>query len=537
MKRVLSLLLALCLAAVMLPLSAAAAADSGSCGNHAQWQLQNGILIISGSGPMTDYDTMNEAPWTPSRDKITWAVIGDGITRVGSYAFYGCRKMTSVQMASTVSSIGDNAFFDCRSLTSVDLPAGLRSMGTAAFSRCTALTEISRWGNLTGIPRFAFNECTSLKKVPELTDNITSVGDSAFYRCTSLTYLVLPRTLRTIGGDAFHGSGLTALTLPDSVTSVGDFAFAECPSLQAIIVPQALLDTAGDLAFALCNAQIIPVGDPAPVDPTPVDPTPVDPTPVDPTPVDPTPVDPTPVDPTPEEPLRILRTEELEDGKALVVSENDRRTQLELFDANGLDIATVSIPFQARETVSYPDVAASSWYAPYVRYVTTAGIFSGDAEGFFNPNGAMSRAMVVSVLYRLAGSPSVEGYENAFADVSSHSWYAEAVLWASHWGVVSGSEGFFQPNRAVTREQLVSFLHRFARLMNRESDRRVPLFDYPDNDSVSLYAMDDMAWAVAQGLIAGVDGELRPRQEAVRSQASTVLTKFLQLLADPHPAS
>lgn len=504
MKRVLSLLLVLCLAVALVPLSASAE-GSGVCGENARWQLQDGILIISGTGDMDDYTLESLAPWAGERTRISWAIIGEGITRIGDYAFYNCQQLSSVQMAASVSAIGTNAFYNCSGLTSIDLPAGLRTMGTAAFSRCTGLTEISRWGELTAIPRFAFNECTSLKKLPDLTESITVIDDSAFHHCVALTYLVLPKFLTTIGEDAFRASGLTALTLPSSVTKVGNYAFAECDDLKAIILPRALLESAGRYTFALCDAQLIPVGDPGNTQPGP--------------------------GPTPSDTMKILYTRDLEDGQFLTVSENTVRRELALFAADGSVIAAVSIPFVPEDANPYPDVPNASWYAPYVKYVTTAGLFGGDETGAFLPYGSMTRAMLVTVLYRLAGSPSGAGTDTPFEDVRSTSWYAAAVAWANKTGIVTGvDETHFSPNTNVSRQQIVAMLHRFALMIQRDSGARANLIRFADSNDVALYALDDMSWAVAVQIMEGSDNRLRPEDPATRAEAATLLTKFLALL-------
>ena len=502
MKRVLSILLAICLLAAVLPLSASAE-SSGSCGPSTSWQLRDGILVISGAGPMSDYSLESSAPWAGAGSSITQVVLEEGVTAVGDYAFYRCANLTSVQFADTIRYIGVNAFYHCAGLTSLRLPAGLETLGTAAFSYCSGLTEITQWGALTAISRFAFNECRSLQHVPALPDSLTALGDSAFHHCSALTYLELPKTLTTIGEDAFRASGLTVLTLPSSVTQVGAYAFAECDDLLAIILTRYLLESADPSVFALCDARLIPIGSADPVGPTP---------------------------PVPDDAMKILYTLELEEGRFLVVSENKVRRELALFAADGSAVANVTVLLTTDGHPNpYPDVADTSWYTSYVSYVTASGLFGGDDAGAFLPQRPMTRAMLATVLYRLAGSPAVAGGDAPFEDVASTSWYAPAVAWARQRGIVNGvDDAHFSPNTDVSRQQMVAMLHRFTLLLGLDSGRRASLVSYGDGQEVSLYALDDMSWAVGEGILVGDNNRLiRPQSPVTRAETATLLTRFL----------
>ena len=148
-KRLLSFVLAVLMIASLLPATALAAdiVDSGTCGaegdgSNLTWTLDSeGVLTISGSGDMHGYDYGSSgAPWDDSRVKS--AVIAEGVTSIGSYAFDDCKSLTSVTIPSGVTSIGAWAFFNCTSLTSVTIPDGVTSIGWRAFSNCTSLTDV-----------------------------------------------------------------------------------------------------------------------------------------------------------------------------------------------------------------------------------------------------------------------------------------------------------------------------------------------------------------------------------------------------------
>ena len=179
---------------------------------------------------------------------------------------------------------------------------------------------------------------------------------------------------------------------------------------------------------------------------------------------------------------------------------------------------------QGRITVvAYDDVRSDSWYADAVSYVTLNDLMNGTGTGF-SPNASMNRAMMVTVLYRLAGSPAVTG-DMPFTDVAAGAWYADAVLWASQQGVVTGiTADTFQPTANVTREQLSVILYRYAGATAGEGD----LSAFSDADTVSGYAQDAMSWAVAEGLVSGSNGALQPKSSATRAQIATILMRYQQ---------
>lgn len=183
---------------------------------------------------------------------------------------------------------------------------------------------------------------------------------------------------------------------------------------------------------------------------------------------------------------------------------------------------------QRIHTLSYDDVTAQDWFAGAVNYVTLNGLMNGTGTGF-SPNTAVNRAMMVTVLYRMAGSPAVTG-DNPFTDVADGAWYTDAVLWASQNGITSGtSETTFSPDTALPREQLATFFYRFAAF---ESGQDIPssgdnLTGFTDTDQISSYAVQAMDWAVGEGLISGTtDTTLSPKNTAPRSQVATILMRY-----------
>ena len=177
-------------------------------------------------------------------------------------------------------------------------------------------------------------------------------------------------------------------------------------------------------------------------------------------------------------------------------------------------------------TISYNDVVAGDWFAEAVNYVTLTGRMNGTGEGF-SPNNNLTRAQMATVLYRMAGEP--EGtIENPFSDVADGQWYTDAVVWAAETGITLGtSADTFNPNDDVTREEMATFLYRFAEYESLDPiEVTGDLSAFPDADEVAGFATEAMTWAVGQKIIAGVDGNLAPDGTATRAQVATVLMRY-----------
>ena len=178
-------------------------------------------------------------------------------------------------------------------------------------------------------------------------------------------------------------------------------------------------------------------------------------------------------------------------------------------------------------TISYNDVKAGDWYANAVNYVTLTGLMNGTGDGF-SPNLAINRGMMVTVLYRMAGSPEVTA-ENPLTDVPADTWYTDAVIWASENGITAGtSETTFSPTNSLTREQLATFFYRFADFENPDPiEITGDLTGFTDAGQVASYATDAMKWAIGEGLISGTtETTLSPKATATRAQVATILMRY-----------
>ena len=176
----------------------------------------------------------------------------------------------------------------------------------------------------------------------------------------------------------------------------------------------------------------------------------------------------------------------------------------------------------------FTDVSTSDWFYDDVAFVYEYGLFSGTDSRSFSPNASMTRAMLVTVLYRLEGEPTVTG-RSSFTDVRSGAYYEKAVIWAAANGIVTGTDSTsFSPDAKVTREQLAAILYRYAQYRKLDTDASAKLNSFTDADSVSAYASEALGWAVSEGLINGASGKLMPKGDATRAQVAAILHRFVK---------
>lgn len=227
------LALALCLLLITALLPSRAYALTGTTGGL-NWSLSGGTLTISGEGDMPDYTDASMPPWHGSAAAINRIIVGEGVTSVGSLAFYDCSTATIASLPSTVTSIGDRAFKNCTSLSYATLPEGLVSIGQAAFERCQSLNGILLPDSLRTIGDYAFERCTALTNI-SIPAGVTDLGMVAFYHCTGLVMATILCPIEKIPDWLFYGcTALTVVDLPASVIETGDQAFHDCESLSTV---------------------------------------------------------------------------------------------------------------------------------------------------------------------------------------------------------------------------------------------------------------------------------------------------------------
>ena len=175
----------------------------------------------------------------------------------------------------------------------------------------------------------------------------------------------------------------------------------------------------------------------------------------------------------------------------------------------------------------------SNWAHAGIDFCVKNGLFGGMSKTTFEPEGNMTRAMLVTVLYRLEGQPAVTG-NNPFTDVANNQWYTNAVIWAAGNGVVNGvGEGRFDPDANITREQMAAILYRYAQKKGFDTSARADLKTYPDYGEISAYARESLSWANVNGLIGGTTGAdgktiFDPQGNATRAQVAAILMRYVK---------
>lgn len=208
--------------------------------------LESSALV---SAPMTTKTSMKSFFGT----QVETYTLGNAITSIGSYAFYGCKSATAINIPNTVTSIGNNAFSGCKSLTSITIPNGITNIPDYAFYGCNALTSLNIPTTVTEIGRDAFNLCRSLTSVT-IPTGVTKIKDYTFYGCNDLTSVTIPEGVDTIGRDAFaFCNSLTSINLPSTVKSMGNYLFYNCTSLNSVSLPNGLT-CINDYTFSYCLA-------------------------------------------------------------------------------------------------------------------------------------------------------------------------------------------------------------------------------------------------------------------------------------------
>ena len=238
---------------------------SGTCGDNLTWVLTDyGVLIISGTGAMSDYESLN-APWYAYRSSIQKIAMNSGLTYIGARAFQNCSNLTDVTIPESVTGIGSFAFASCHSLTGITLPSELTTLGSNPFGNCNLLTSITipeTNASFRSVDGVLFNKaCTEILSVPSgksgsysIPESVTGIGSNAFAGCKNLTDVIIPENVSSIATAAFQNcSGLTGITIPEGVTGIGQFVFDGCSGLTDITIPSSVTGI-DRCAFSNCSS-------------------------------------------------------------------------------------------------------------------------------------------------------------------------------------------------------------------------------------------------------------------------------------------
>ena len=560
---------------------------TGQCGDHLKWEYFAGInaLELSGSGDMYDFSSSEPAPWVNFREEIkTVRLLGgndqEAITSIGNFAFANCLNLEKVIMVGgkkEIQRVGTCAFYTCMSLSDVDytlsnaladdatfgtrafafsgltsfcLPPETTKISTGMFSDCSSLESIYGCDNVTDIGEDAFSRCISLKSfdvpagVTEIKDrtfvlctnlesvrtetsNLVSIGESAFQGCVSLKRFYMPESLTSISKCAFSGAqGLEEVLINRYIAVIPESAFDGCISLQSIHIPFNV-QTIGKKAFANCtnltnvcledgvkilrenafsNSGITAMFLPTTI----------------------TTVESNVFSGTPLSSLCVFSNQ---CDIAKDFCEQDESLDLIVWGVAGSnvqeDLSTCNITTGTMGPLAN-DISKNAYYYLPANYICFRGFEGWEDTSLFQPAAPMTRAMMVTMLWKIEGSPIVEQSPN-FADVPEDAYYKQAVDWAYKVHVTCGTgAASFSPTQTISREQAVTMLFRYAEYKQLDTSARASLEKYADRKYIAPYAKVAFQWAVANGIIAGTSKtRLSPKHKNLRSEAVTIMYRFL----------
>ena len=483
--------------------------------------------------------------------------IPDSVTRIGGGAFYGCTGLASITIPDSVTSIGASAFWDCTGLTSITIPDSVTSIGYWAFYGCTGLTSITIPDSVTSIGNGAFDGCTGLASITVSGGNkkfdsrnncngiIETASNTLISGCKNTD---IPDSVTSIGYGAFYGcTGLTSITIPDGVTSIGDGAFADCTGLASVcfmgdapVVNWKTFQTYDEESYAFINIPGLTLyyieGKSGWTTPTWGEaeyPTAVwDGVNI-------------PQPHTHSYTAVVTAPTCTEKGYTTYTCACGDSYKKDFVSALGHDFKDGTCtrcgasdpnykPVDPTPEATFTDVSETAWYKNSVDYAVEHGLMNGTGTNTFEPESTMTRAMLVTVLWRYANAPKPGA--NPFTDVPNGKWYTDAVAWAAENGVVNGvGDGKFEPDGSVTREQMATILYRYAQKVGIDTSKHTELSAFPDASRVSAYARAPMQWIVAEGVIGGSreNGQdwLNPQGNATRAEVATILMRFIENVA------
>ncbi len=534
----------------------------GDCRNLSKVTMQDSVTTMEGDTftgcvklrDITLSSNLEAIPFNCFKgcSSLAEMAIPESVTRIGGKAFGDCTALKSIDLGRVIV-IDNEVFYNCDALTSVTIPGTVTKIGNGVFAYCEKLSDVKLSVNISEIPSDAFFECPALKSIV-LPFSVKKIHEEAFANCTALTDITIPRYTTSIASNAFsYPSMLTIYGVAG--TRAESYAGEIGASFVAIdkattsltfnrsslilnkgetfrLIPEvAPFDFTGEIKWESSDKNIATV-----------------------------------------DAYGLVKA--VKNGSATITFTAGNRSvscivtvgahthsftetiiqqptcteagQKKLSCACG-QTKTETIPALGHQYVNgtctrcgetdtppvvsnpYTDVSENMWYYPGVMFAYETGLMNGMGNNTFQPDTEMNRAMLVTVMWRYAGSP-VMG-TNSFTDVPNGTWYTQAVAWASHTGIVNGvGHGRFDPEGIITREQLVTLVYRYCTYAGFDTSARTDLSVFPDQNKISGWATTACSWAVAEGLLKGTNLNgviyLDPLGSATRSQVATFFMRM-----------
>lgn len=396
--------------------------------------------------------------------------IPEGVRDINNTAFRGCANLTGINIPSSVTYIGWEAFAECNKLTSLTIPKNVNFISGIAFADCENLRELTFLGAMP--PEFyerAFDWF-----INQLTVYVPASGLSAYKALSN----IFPTGTTFIGVGEDRGGNYSGSASPANYTITFESNGGSVVAKQTVV--------AGAKAAK-------------------------------------------PASPS-------------KDGYILVGWFSDKELSKEYnFDTAVNSSFTLYAKWTEAESEPenkdwqnpFGDVRSSDWFYGAVRFVSEEGLMNGTGSNVFSPDLTLSRAMLVTMLYRLEGEPAVSG-DIPFEDVSKSQWYSDAILWAGRNQMVEGyANGKFGSNDPLTREQTVTILYRYAQIKELDASAETDLSVYNDVKDISSFALPAMKWAVATGIIQGrTAATLAPKGSSTRAEIATIIKRFIEGFLD-----
>ncbi len=425
----------------------------------------------------------------PAGKSVDSYSIPNSVTSIGNSAFNSCDSLVSVTIPNSVISIGSYAFENCYELTSITIPDSITSIGVCAFYDCTGLTSVTIPDSITSIGACAFYNTAYYNNANNWSNDVLYI-DNCLIDTDMLTLsgsFTIPNSVTCIGDEAFLGCAeLTSVTIPNSVTCIGDSMFTYCAELTSVTIPDSITSIGNEAFWGCAKLTSITI---------------------------------------PDSVTSIGNYAFVGCGNLTIYGVSGSYAQ-QYADEYGIPFISTNT-----STTLFPDTNESGWYYDAVKYVVEAGIMKGYANGYFGTADGIQRQDFLVMLARFDGA-DLDEYSSGskFGDVSSGSYFEAAVNWGYENEIVTGYQnGKFGVGDMINREQLVTFLYRYAKYKGLNTDvsaqsAQAIMAKYADFKNVSGYAQDAVLWAIDRGVISGKNGnQIAPFAGAQRCEVAQIM--------------